>query len=281
MTNYIFAALAGAFATGQSTLTKLAPGDDGQAYIMRFNTVKVGTAFLFFFIISLHSLSFHFHTLLFSIIYGAVLFFSTLFGYLALSCGSLSLTSTIVSYSVVIPCVWGVIFLREDINAIKILGFILLFASLIMLKKQTESKTFSKKWLLYVALTFLCNGAMSIIQKLHQTYFNSLYHNEFTTYSMFACFLLFVTSLLFCKKNNSSKRANAKYAAPAGMLMGLNNYLTLTLSSKFNASVLFPTISIFQVLFNLTFSRAIFKEKLTFFQISGIALGVISVLLIK
>ena len=191
MINYILASLAGLCATSQSTLTKLAPGGEGKAYIMGFNTVKVGSAFLLFLLISLHSLSFHFETLLSASAYGLALFFSTLFGYLALACGSLALTSSIVSYSVVIPVVFGIIFLEEDINAVKLCGFVLLLVSLMMLKKPTKDVGGNKKWLLYLAITFLCNGTMSIIQKLHQTTFPLQYRNEFTIYSMFICLLLF------------------------------------------------------------------------------------------
>ena len=281
MINYILASLAGLCATSQSTLTKLAPGSEGKAYIMGFNTVKVGSAFLLFLLISLHSLSFHFETLLSASAYGLALFFSTLFGYLALACGSLALTSSIVSYSVVIPVVFGIIFLEEDINAVKLCGFVLLLVSLMMLKKPTNDVGSDKKWLLYLAITFLCNGTMSIIQKLHQTTFPLQYRNEFTIYSMFICLLQFALSAFLCRNDGKMKIENVKFAAPAGVLMGLNNYLTLSLSSLLDASVLFPTVSVFQVVFNLTFSKFIFKEKLSLLQIFGVVIGVISVLLIK
>ena len=281
MINYILASLAGLCATSQSTLTKLAPGGEGKAYIMGFNTVKVGSAFLLFLLISLHSLSFHFETLLSASAYGLALFFSTLFGYLALACGSLALTSSIVSYSVVIPVVFGIIFLEEDINAVKLCGFVLLLVSLMMLKKPTKDVGGNKKWLLYLAITFLCNGTMSIIQKLHQTAFPLQYRNEFTIYSMFICLLLFALSAFLCRNDGKMKIENVKFAAPAGVLMGLNNYLTLSLSSLLDASVLFPTVSVFQVVFNLTFSKFIFNEKLSLLQIFGVVIGVISVLLIK
>lgn len=281
MINYILASLAGLCATSQSTLTKLAPTGKGKGYIMSFNTVKVGSAFILFLLVSLHNLSFHFETFLFSSLYGFALFFSTLFGYLALASGSLALTSSIVSYSVLIPSVFGIIFLEESVNAVKLCGFAILLVSLTMLKKPTKGTIGDGKWLLYTAITFLCNGLMSIIQKLHQTAFPMQHRNEFTIYSMFVCLLLFVLSAFLHRNDGNFKTENIKFAAPAGALLGLNNYLTLSLSSALDASVLFPTVSVFQVIFNLTFSKFIFKEKLSKLQLCGVALGVISVLLIK
>jgi drug/metabolite transporter (DMT)-like permease len=75
--------------------------------------------------------------------------------------------------------------------------------------------------------------------------------------------------------------SHTKYAAPSGALMGLNGYLTLYLSSKLPASVLFPTVSVIQTLFNIIFSRVFFKERLTRMQIVGIILGAVSVILIR
>jgi len=281
MINYILALLAGLCATSQSTFTKLAPGIEGKGYIMSFNTVKTGSAFLLFLLISLPSLSFHFKTLLFAGIYGITLFFSTFFGYLALACGSLALTSSIVSYSVLIPSIFGIIFLNENFNVIKLFGFVILLISLTMLKKPSKETKGDGKWLLYTAITFLCNGVMSIIQKLHQTAFPMQFRKEFTFYSMLICLSIFALSALIYRNDGKFKKENVKFAAPAGVLLGLNNYLTLSLSSLLNASVLFPTVSVFQVIFNLAFSKLIFKEKLSLIQIFGVLLGVISVLLIK
>jgi len=98
---------------------------------------------------------------------------------------------------------------------------------------------------------------------------------------MLICLSIFALSALIYRNDGKFKKENVKFAAPAGVLLGLNNYLTLSLSSLLNASVLFPTVSVFQVIFNLAFSKLIFKEKLSLIQIFGVLLGVISVLLIK
>ena len=72
-----------------------------------------------------------------------------------------------------------------------------------------------------------------------------------------------------------------RYAVIAGILMGLGNYLTLVLSSKTDAIVLFPIISVLSMLCNVIVSKLYFKDKFNVMQLTGISLGVFSVLLIK
>lgn len=281
MINYVLAAMAGVFATSQSTFTKLAPRVTGKAKIMRFNVMKVGAAFAVFTLIFIWKIQLHLPTVLYAGIYGASQFFSTLFGFLALASGSLALTSTIVSYSVVIPCIFGVAFLGEKVGLINGIGFLLLILSIFLLKKPSDGKKFSKEWLIFVAITFSCNGISSIVQKLHQTAFPGSYQGEFMIFSMLVSLVLFVCVWLFSKGESGDGGCHAKFALPAGVLMGFNNFLTLSLASKFNASVLFPTVSVFQTVFNIVFSKIFFKEKLSPRQIIGILIGVVSVILIK
>ena len=281
MINYLIAALAGIFATSQSTFTKIAPRVEGKPKIMRFNVMKVGAAFAVFALIFIWKMQLHLPTFIYAGIYGASQFFSTLFGFLALASGSLALTSTIVSYSVLIPCAFGIIFLREDISLLNGLGLALLLVSIFLLKRPSDGKKFSKEWLTYVAITFGCNGISSIVQKLHQTAYPGKFQGEFMIFSMLVSFLLFVIVWLASGKDAGDGVCHAKFALPAGVLMGFNSFLTLSLASKFNASVLFPTVSVFQTVFNLLFSKIFFREKLNVRQIIGILVGVSSVILIK
>lgn len=277
MLNIFLIALSSMCAVGQSAFTKASSEKTNS--IMRFNTFKVGIAFLLFLLISFYNMHFHIPTLLFGASYGLLVFFSTLFGYLALMNGSMALTSLIVSYSVIIPCFYGIVFLNEPVNFIRIIGFLLLLISMYLLKCQADTIKPNKRWFLYVIITFFCNGICSVIQKLHQTAYPSSYCNEFMIYSMFVTFTLFAV-LSVLKKEDKSIHC-AKYAAVSGILMGLGNYITLTLSSNVNASILFPIASIFSMLFNVTVSKLYFKDTFNIIQLAGIALGAISVLLIK
>ena len=264
---------------GQSAFTKAASAKGQNASSMGFNTMKVGIGFAFFAIISFYNMQNHLPTLLFALCYGIALFFSTLFGYKALMNGSMALTSLLVSYSVIIPVLFGVVFLHETVGITQIFGFLLLLISMYMLNKKTAAVQTSGSWFIFVAITFICNGICSVVQKYHQCLYPSSYCKEFMIYSLFVTFLLFLVTSLF--KHEKKSVSLAGYAAVAGILMGLGNYLVLTLSSKMNATILFPIVSILSMLFNIIVSRLCFKDRFSKIQLAGIGMGVISVLLIK
>lgn len=271
--------LSSACSVGQSTFTKLASAKDPSSSSMRFNSLKIGAALILFLLISFYSMQFHLPTVLFASWYGLTLFFSTWFGYLALMNGSMALTSLIVSYSVIIPCFFGIAFLGETPGVMRIAGIILLLISMYLLKQQADNVKYSKQWFLYVAITFLCNGFGSITQKMHQTLYPSSYCNEFMICSLFVTFVLF---FIISMNSREEKIVGVrKYAVIAGILMGFSNYLSLFLSSKVNASVLFPLSSTFSMFCNIAISKLCFKDKFNAMQLTGIGLGVFSVLLIK
>lgn len=279
---YLFlAALASGCAVGQSALNKSALHKTGSSGVMGYNFLRNAAALVCFFVIFMGAITFHTPTLIYSAFYSVFFFCSAWFGCLALMSGSMALTSTLVSYYIVIPAAFGIIFLKEEINIYKICGFILLLLSIYLLsaKGDKREKAKSKLWLPCVILTFLCNGFGSIVQKLHQVAYPGAFCNEFTLYSVaFMCIMFLVVSL-FKKEKTTAK--SLKYAAPSGFLGGANSYLMLALSAKVNASVLFPVTTVFHMVFNILTSRLLFKDKLTLLQIAGICVGILSVILIK
>lgn len=273
------AALSSVFAVAQSTLTKYTSSKGHAIAPMRFNFFKLVSAFLFFTLFSITSLCFHPQTLAYAICYALLFFGSNIFGYLALANGSMALTSLIVSYNVILPCFHGIFFLGENMRAFQIVGLALLLISMSLIMHPGKNNSINKKWFMYVALTFFCNGFCSIIQKLHQTSYPGEYCSEFTVYSLFICTLLFF--ILSAPHKSGKNNSSVKYAVLAGILMGAANYITLVLSAHVNSSVLFPVVSVCSAIFIVTASKIFFKDKLNTLQLFGICLGVLSVMLIK
>ncbi len=275
----LLAAAASGCAVGQSAFTKSAAQRLGWQGQMAFNVVKMMAALICFFVIFMGNVTLHLPTVIYAIIYAAALFCSAYFGYLALMSGDMALTSTIVSYNIIIPTAFGFIFLKEEINALKIFGFILLFISVYLLKSKSSGSKRSKIWLPCVLATFLGNGIGRIVQKLHQTAFPGAFCNEFTIYSSLFMCVAFLIAAIIKKEKTAGK--SIKFAAPAGILEGANSYLLLLLSAKVNASVLFPITTVFHMLFTVMVSRILFKDRLLPLQVVGIAVGIISIILIK
>ncbi len=273
------ALFSGVCSVGQSTVTKIAATKNANHSIFHFNTYKVGAALLMFGCIFVFGFDLHIPTVLYSFIYGLALFFSSLFGYLALKNGSMALTSLIVSYSVIIPCLFGVIVLHEEITVLQIFGIFLLLLSMLLINKKSEHTVSKRLWFIYVSITFICNGVCSVIQKVHQSEYPARYINEFNLCSLTVTFILFLTASLI--KGKSYSKAGRLPAIISGLLMGTANYLTLLLASKINATVLFPLISVFSMLCNVVVSKLYFKDTFRLVQLLGIGLGVLSVFMIK
>ena len=281
MINFLFALISALSNVSQNALTKHGASKIKASGNLSFNAIKVSGAFILFLILNIMNLSSHAPTYIYGLVYGILLFVSTMCGYFALKSGPMALTSLIVSYSLVIPCVYGVVFLGEAVSVKRVAGFALLVISLFLLRKKSEGKSFNKMWFLFVILTFFSNGLASVCQKMHQTEFPGLFCGEFTVVSFGVCAVLFLCLKIVRKEKPDTCGVGLWCALPAGMLMGLNNFLTLTLASKLDSAVLFPMLTIFSIIFNVSVSKLFFKDDFSKAQMLGIVFGVCSVLLIK
>jgi len=281
MINFLFALISALSNVSQNALTKHGASKIKASGNLSFNAIKVSGAFILFLILNIMNLSSHAPTYIYGLVYGILLFISTMCGYFALKSGPMALTSLIVSYSLVIPCVYGVVFLGEVTSLKRISGFAVLVISLFLLRKKSEGKSFNKMWFLFVILTFFSNGLASVCQKMHQTEFPGLFCGEFTVVSFGVCAVLFLCLKIVRKEKPDTCGVGLWCALPAGMLMGLNNFLTLTLASKLDSAVLFPMLTIFSMIFSVSVSKLFFKDDFSKVQMLGIVFGVCSVLLIK
>lgn len=271
----IIAFLSAVCSVSQSAFTKLSKDNN----VITFNVVKVGAGLVLFLVPIINGFVCHLPTFVYGSLYGLSLLFSMTFGYLALMKGPMSLTSLICSYSVVIPCVFGMLLWNETLSVLQSIGLLILFISIFLLRKKDNKIEFKKNWALCVVITFITNGICSVIQKSHQLSFPGLFRNEFMLCAYLIIFFVFVV-LQILKKESINKR-NIKYPSLAGAMMGISNYLTLILSSYMNATVVFPIITGLTMVLNYAVSRFLFKEKLSGVQIVGLIFGIAALVLLK
>ena len=262
-------------AAGQSTLSKLHARAGGDAD--SFNINKAFSGLLSFCILGLiFDLSFHPPTFLLAILYGIFLHVSMYAGFQALALGPMALTSILASFSLVLPMLFGLLFWGEKLSIFGIFGIPLLLAAIILIGFKKEGPL-SFRWLHFAFLTMAANGICSIIQKLHQRLFPQAYRFEFMIFAFGTVLvLLFIVSL--CKKSTARFSLNG---ALAGILNGATNYIILLLAALVNASILFPMISITNIIAILLIGTIFFKEKLRRLQILGLAFGIISIILLN
>lgn len=272
----------------QSASTKAFNKTGGSSLI--FNALKTLSAFVLFFIISIPGFTFHMPTVLYGLAYGLALCLSMYAGYRALCLGPMALTSMMVSFSLIIPLCWGILVREEPFGLLKGVGLTLLFAALLLVNahnlkaSRPDEKPASGQglWLLFVALTFACNGVCSILQKEHQTAYPSLYNREFMLFAMLLCTLVFVTAALVRVPFSAYKTAARKgFGILSGVTNALANFLTLVLAGMENASVLFPIVSAGTILSALLCGRFVFKEKLRVNQYVALVLGITAIVFLK
>ncbi len=264
--------------SGQSALSKQYSRIGGDSSVFNINRAASGMVlFLIFGIFS--TFIFNIPTIIYGACYGIMLCISMHSGFKALSIGPMALTSIIASFSLIIPFIFGIIFWNEHLNEFKIIGIILLLISIFLINIKKE-KGFSKKWLFYALLTLVANGICSIIQKLHQIKYPSMYKTEFMFWALLCVFIIIsITSII--KKNEKTKFKFSLLGTLAGIANCLANYIVLYLSATENASVLFPITSIAKIFAVWLIGVLFFKEKIRSVQAFGLIIGVISVVLLK
>ena len=111
-----------------------------------FNAIKSITSFFMFLLAACFGFTLHVPTVLFGLLYGAGMCLSMYSGYRALCLGPMALTSMLVSFSVVIPLVWGVTFGGEKLKLLQYPAlFILVLAILLTNADKFKSKDTQSK----------------------------------------------------------------------------------------------------------------------------------------
>lgn len=266
------------FTAGQSAFGKQFARRGGNSLSFNLNKALVGTV-MFLIFGSITGFSFHFPTVLFGLCYGPSLCCAMHTGFRALAMGPMALTSIIGSFSLLIPFAFGIFFWKEAFTVFKAIGVMLLLISILMINGKKESG-FSFVWLMYALLTLVANGICSVVQKMHQLRFPSLYRTEFMFWALL-CALIVWSVVAVRQKEEPSRTTLSLLGMVSGLMNCSANYILLYLSATENASVLFPIVSIANIIAVWLLGIVFFKERLKRTQVLGLVVGVISVVLLK
>ena len=264
----------------QSIINKLYNQNNSEKGLYAFSAIRAFAAMIVFLLISRGKLHFTSgiwgHALGFAVSYGA----ATLCGVLAVRYGSLSLTSLLSSYSLMIPTLYGLVFLREPVSTFLIFGIICLLMSIFFISFKKEKQTFSARWLLFVGASFLGNGMCSTVQKMQQIAFEGAYTNEFMVLAlgMLTVFFTVMGVILAPRESLEALKRSWGMGTIHGGTNGILNYFVILLNGMMPASVIFPVISGGSLLLVCILSRLIFKEKLAKMQVVGVGIGILSII---
>lgn len=252
------------------------------------------SAVLFLFL-SGFNLSFDWNLLVYSGLMSLTFGCATVFSLLALRCGDLSLTGLIMSLSLIIPTLYGIIILNNPVGVPFYIGLVALVASLSLInlnfKKKKDAdvnnppqkKKFNVKWLVFITIAAVCNGFSSIIQTEQQL----AYNGEKKIESMLLVFVIVTLVTLIISLITERKFIKEKLVrtfvigSTSGVATGVLNYTVMVLVGLVDAALLFPLISGGSLLIIFVVAPLIFKEKYRPLQYVGFALGLLSVVLLN
>lgn len=265
---------------GQSALGKQYAFKGGTA--SNFNLSKILSGLIVFGLWGLvGGFSVHLPTIWLGLLYGLFLFLSMQMGFMALAIGPMALTSIIASFSLIIPLFFGIMVWNETLSLFGQIGIVLITASIVLLNAKKEQGV-SVKWLLLALATLLSNGICSVIQNLHQRTFPTLYRTEFMIAALLSASIwLIAVETVRAKRLKRVRFSPSALGVGAGVLNGAANYLVLFLSATENASVLFPIVSVANVIAVWLVGHTLFRERLKAIQIVGLLCGVSAIVLLK
>lgn len=208
---------------------------------------------------------------------------------LSMSIGSISVSSMISSFSLLIPTLFGIFYWHEAANALFWIGAVLFCVSVVLVningRYDGKKKKIDYAWLIYITVMFFANGGCSVFQTYHQRTGGAGFKAEFMIIAMTFVFASNGIISLFILKGNTA--AYSKAACPYGMAYGLLNggvnlgVMHLAGSGLIKQSVFFPVISAGSLVLVLIATLIIFKERLNKAQYAGIAVGIASIVLLQ
>ncbi len=172
---------------------------------------------------------------------------------------------------------------REDPGMFGWMGIALAIVGLVLANWRSEGAAVGRTWLLPLVIlvgSALCDVGVTVVQRTRTT---SLNEASFPTLC-FGAAAIVSTALAFYNGDGRDYRSWRVWAA--GGLLGLVNYASLLLlvtalsSAGMQASIVFPVMNIAAMLFSIVASLALFKERITSLQWTGVGVCVCALVLI-
>lgn len=206
----------------------------------------------------------------------------------ALKHGPMALGTLFGACSLLIPTFLGIFILGDPpLPPQRIVGLLILFASLAIVNLKREDKRVTLLWIVFVVLNIIGNGFCSFTQASQVKFQNGQYGNEFMITA-----LAFVTIALaiaaFCGKSREKIKLQTSekrlwiYAVLSGIANGYTNQMVMLLvANNMPQSVIQPTVSAGGLVLTLLAAVLLYKEKQSKLKYAAFAMGAVSLVLLN
>ncbi len=203
---------------------------------------------------------------------------------------SVSTASIANKMSVAMPVLFSVIFLNQQLSAIKAIGIVLAFVAVYLSSKRDDNNRQLKKLIWLPILVFIGSGLIDTsINAANAFYVRSENENVLFSISAFSSAFLMgiiiIMGLFTVKRIKLSQLFKLKNIA-AGLVLGIPNYFSIYFIFKslktniLTSAQLFPVLNLSNVVISVVLAYFIFKEKLSALNMIGICAAVLSIILI-
>lgn len=282
----------------QFSLTKLYRGRAGTGLLsaLLFNTAAGMISAFFFFCLNGFRISAGAYTIITALLLAAALFACNCLSIKAVGCGRMSVYSLFMMLGgMLLPFLYGVLFLNERVGVFRWLALALLIAALVVPCLERDRNKRSGQFVALCIGVFLLNGAVSVISKAHQVspQASSTYDFLIMTYLFqFGFGSIACAIAAICRRGKKElppgeektvKEGGGKAAlillavvvayaldSSVGYMLQLSGAKTLP------AVLLYPLITGGTVVVSALFGRLFFKEKITKYVWIGLAVTVIA-----
>ncbi|MDF0705991.1 MAG: DMT family transporter [Bacteroidota bacterium] len=196
-----------------------------------------------------------------------------------------SVASVATKMSLAIPVIMGVLLYGEHLSAIQIIGIVLALAAVYLASIKENSIRINRKALILPLLVFLGSGvidtSIQYFEEIHLT------DQEIPVFSSMIFGFAALSGFIFIgiKAVNTPLKINLKNIV-GGIALGVPNYFSIYFLIRalradiLSSAAIFTLNNVAIVMFSTLFGIVLFKEKLSLKNWSGVALAVLSIILV-
>lgn len=213
--------------------------------------------------------------------------FIVIFNLMALTSQRLgiSVASVAAKMSLVIPVLVGVFLYKDELGAYKIIGVILALAAVYFTSVKEKSIPLKSASLLLPFVTFIGSGAVDAMLGYMQKDFVAPTELPLFSASVFATAAVLGLFFICFKSYKKPLKINLKNVL-GGICLGIPNYFSIFFllralqNHTLNSASIFTINNVAIVMFSTLLGILLFKEKISLYNWGGIALAVISIVLV-
>ncbi|MDP1801289.1 MAG: DMT family transporter [Bacteroidota bacterium] len=205
---------------------------------------------------------------------------------------SISTASVANKMSVVMPVLFSVIFLNQQLSILKIAGIVLALVAVYLSTYSSSKRSVNAGLMWLPILVFIGSGLIDItINASNEFYIKSKDESALfsictflTAFVVGVCILFYKVSI---KRSLNFKEVIAAKNIVGGIVLGVPNYFSIYFifkaldSNVFQSAQLFPVLNLSNVALSAFLGWLVFKEKLSPLNLVGIVLAIVSILLIS